>query len=376
MNKKTIFQSIKHRVVDNYRKSFVPQLISVLSFWIWKTRIWRKTRPQNMHIVFRDFKSSFKRNWVLLEYRRITNPETSVIPVNPHYAVRPEIFEMHCNVLAKECTVLSLKDLVALLEKKEEPPDGSVVITINNGHADSFNNGAKILLRHKLPSSWIIPITYIESRALLLEDHVSLILHILQKNQIPFPSLKGLTPAESNLVATKLDGKGYPTSSLISVLFGLLLTRTHEARHALLSEFQECLKAATKTIPAHEDFMKWEEVTALHDAGFEIIPGLYSHTPVIELDEHSIKTEITSARQTFDSLTLAWHNIIGLPLNLYNDASLNLVATHGIKWCLGGDFVLHPALQESETKVLPRVLIHENETFSRDLFLSNIWKVG
>ncbi len=375
MSADSYIKKTKKRFTDNFKNSPIAKWISIISFWIFRLKTWKKTRPRQMNQNYRNYFRKIGRTWAILEYERVTKTELSPIPINDFRLVHPDTFEMQCEILKKECNVISLIELTEYLENKEEPPPGTVVITISNGHADAFKNATKALTKHKLHASWSIPVAYMESQALLLEDMISTSIHLFHQNDIPFPKLDSFSEQEWKLISSKLDKDGRVSTQLISLLYTFIIARKHELRHRTLNELEVHIKKFPITIPEYYDFMKWDEVFALHDAGFTILPGIFTHSPITDLDNKGITQEIQQAKNAFDSMRLKWHDIIGLPLNMYEENSLDSLSKNNIKWCLGGQLAPHPYLQESATIVLPRVSILQCETFSRDMFLSKIWKI-
>lgn len=375
MKKISFLGKLNARFVNNYKKSFVPEIFSTMRFWIYRIKIWKRTQPRELGKTYKRYASRAFRTWVILEYQRITKPEESIIPINDLKYVRPETFRMHTQVLAQSCNVISLSELTSYLDNNEEPPYGTVVITISNGHADAFKHATSLLFDLKMPATWSFPLAYIGSKALLIEDMISTAFHLIHSSGLSFPKLKNLTEAEWKLISTKLDREHRPTPNLISIFYALVRARNHHARYTLLNELGYHLKELSITIPEYEDFMDWEEVFALQNAKFDIIPSLFSHSPITELDDKALTNELHQTRGTLQSLNIPWKKTVGLPLNLYNDISLEKLSRSDVKWCLAGELADQPKLQTKYPKVLPRVTIMENETFARDLFLSKIWNV-
>jgi hypothetical protein len=373
MDINTLFKRIRDRFKKNYREGPLPKYISIIQFWLDRILIWDKARPSKIPERLRSYKNKYGNSWVILDYTRICDPARMPIPINEYYYVLPDTFKMHCQVLNREFNVISLPALIEYFENDEEPPDGTVAVTITNGHADAYLHATKYLLDYSIPASWVFPIAYIESNALLLEDMIATASQMLEYHKKPILRPDGFLDPEWKLLESRLKN-GIATPEFAGTLYTLLLAKAPRIRTQILIQMSRLLESLPSGIPLYEDFMKWSDIIALSESNFDMFPGVYSHSILSELSKSGLASEIHKSKEAFNTLGLSWHSTIGLPHHLYDDAVLDSLAQMDIKWCLGGEFAPPVQHQTSQTKVINRTLIFQNSSFSREFFIAQMLK--
>ena len=88
--------------------------------------------------------------FLILMYHMISTPlsESEI-----KYACPPRLFEKHMRFIEKTTIRLSLDDVVSHHKKRMPLPENSVMITIDDGFEDNFNNGYPILKKYSIPAT-------------------------------------------------------------------------------------------------------------------------------------------------------------------------------------------------------------------------------
>lgn len=90
-------------------------------------------------------------------------------PYDP-FSVSVAAFTQQMEWLAQQGLAISLDDLDAFLAGRREVPDGSVLVTVDDGFADVWSEAAPILQRFEVPAVAFIPSGDVESEAILSES--------------------------------------------------------------------------------------------------------------------------------------------------------------------------------------------------------------
>lgn len=98
--------------------------------------------------------------FLILMYHRITHPEKTI---QSGMYVTPDTFERHLQYLNERFTVLSLKELLAILtDKKDSCFEKPVcVITFDDGWKDFYDYAFPLLCKYNLPATVFLPTAYI-----------------------------------------------------------------------------------------------------------------------------------------------------------------------------------------------------------------------
>jgi len=93
---------------------------------------------------------------VVLMYHSVAGDGTSRF-IDPRLRITPTSFERHMRFLARYRNVIGMSDLLTLLERGRTPCRKSVIITFDDGYADTLEVAAPILRRYSLPATVYLP---------------------------------------------------------------------------------------------------------------------------------------------------------------------------------------------------------------------------
>lgn len=248
------------------------------------------------------------RHALILMYHRVAR-----LPVDPQLlAVTPEHFAEHLEILARECRVLRLGELVERLRRGRVPRRG-VVVTFDDGYADNLHNARPLLERHGVPATVFVTSGHVGSDREFWWDELERLL--LTPGTLP-PALTLTTPDgvwRADVAAPTyttdeweahrawhIEQNGNPSGrhELYRRVYGLLHDRLPAEREAILDQLRQWARAGTAGRATHRALTA-EELRALA-AGDLVEVGAHSVThpllPALEPEQqwHEVRTSRTS----------------------------------------------------------------------------------
>jgi len=198
--------------------------------------------------------------------------------IDPQNAVRPRVFSAQIRFLARKCLVKTLEEVVGDIKSGRKVSPGTVVLTFDDGYADTFSEAAPILARYGLPATVFLATRYVDFG----EPHwIDRLYSAFSHRAVNCLALRGSTPDENGQLVD-LSNR-LQRFQAYEGLKTLLLKATWEERAVLLSELESRLRP---TRSPRRTTLTWEEVRELIERypGFEI--GVHSATH-LALDERS-----------------------------------------------------------------------------------------
>jgi peptidoglycan/xylan/chitin deacetylase (PgdA/CDA1 family) len=228
----------------------------------------------------------------------------------------PAEFERQTEYLVEHYNPISLRELVAELERGETP-QRAVVITFDDGYADSIRHALPILRRRRIPMT-VFPVTSIIGNTDLMWQHK---LAWLKAN------------GHAAIVGEALKAEGFPPRDEAEPL-------TAFVRRCYRADLPEILEAVLRTTgrsgprlaAALRPYLEPEEIA---EADPEIVEfGNHTHThPILSaLSAERQEDEIRTARDTVLSLTGAAPVALAYPFGLkqhYNAVSIRIARETG-----------------------------------------------
>ncbi|HMO17899.1 MAG TPA: polysaccharide deacetylase family protein [Oligoflexia bacterium] len=333
-------------------------------------------REDNLENIKKQFAEKRGEPWVILEYKRITNPEKTIVPIADTHYVTPKTFRLHCKILSRNAEVVPLVKLLERIFSGETISPGTVAITINCGHLDSYLNGLPLLLEHGLHASWFVPTAYIGSKTLLLDDMIAVSMKLFSHHKTPIGNFQALHEGMMNSLSKTLEN-GIPTQKSIASFLALYFSVNAENKSLLFSELKQKLAELPSGPPDFEDFMSWNDLEELNKRGFSVLPMLHTHPVISNLTKSALEEEIKNCKRSLESLDITWNPVISAPYGIYSDQSLENLYSAGAASLLASEHPEPIFTQELDSKVpvFARVGMCEANSFSRELFLSRLWEL-
>ncbi len=204
-------------------------------------------------------------------------------------------FERHITFLKKHYTILSLKEIVYLMNQKKKLPPRVAVITFDDGYYNNLTHALPILQKHQVPVTIFLTTGYIGTTKLLPLDRAYLICRYSRE-------LKSQTRPEIGLESLSFNNELERENSFSKLVNVLKKIPTDDQKLYLDSLEQELhVPDFEKDKSIYQDFklMSWEEVLKLKRSG---LVDFGSHTV-----SHEILTNVPdqiAEKEIIDSKTI------------------------------------------------------------------------
>ncbi|MBI1367304.1 MAG: polysaccharide deacetylase family protein [Planctomycetes bacterium] len=123
------------------------------------------------------------RGAIILMYHSVA-AEAHARFIDPRVRMTPDAFERQMRFLAGHRHVIRLTDLVELLQRGDEPPVGTVVLTFDDGYIDNLDVAAPILAQYNLPATLFLPTRYIDDARTQWVDELYSIFRYRRRNEL------------------------------------------------------------------------------------------------------------------------------------------------------------------------------------------------
>ncbi len=225
-----------------------------------------------------------------LAYHRIGNPGSDPF-YSPLISATPEAFRAELEAIARVYRILSLDDMITLVDHHTLPDKPSVLITFDDGYRDNLDIAAPILTRLGLPAVLFATTAYIDQSIVPWCDQVAHILKSTRRDSITLEHPGPLT----------LDLQGTPDAA-IATLIGQFIARGWNADDAEIAHLAERAEVSLdRPALARRLFLTWDELPALQAAGFAIAAHSHSHRRLAGLNESEQRTELEAPRRTLEA---------------------------------------------------------------------------
>lgn len=265
--------------------------------------------------------------------------------VDPSNHVPAEIFAQQMASLARKRRVVSLADLVALLQRGESPATGTVVITFDDGYLDNLTVAAPILEHYGLPATIFLATGHVERGEPQWIDQVYSIFKFRSRNRLAW----GVTDADGfDLAVAEQYQAGYRT------VCKSLLSAAPDQRRTWLTKLREQLQPAAK--PPRLT-MHWDEVRSLvtRYRCFEIGGHTMEHRDLSCASKEEAQKELTGcARQIKENLGVQ-PQFFSFPYGRTSPKLRELVAEAGFRAAFSSDGFGPVIRDKTNLFALPRV---------------------
>jgi len=321
--------------------------------------------------LFANFQEEHKRNFQILRYERIVDPDKLLFPIPTTSYVTPKTFAKHCKCLRKFCNVISLPQLLDSLKDGKHLPERSVVITLDGGHLDTFINSPIPLKENGLSATYFVSTSYISSNTLYPEDRIAYIcerLKLAEEKIYKSESTAFLFNSfQENQNLEHLDFDADATRSILKFFRSL----PPEKGEYFIRALGEYAKRVGYLAAPEPDFMEWKDLDYLQNLGFHIGSLGHSFLPNVYLEEREIVDDYRKANSLLSDSGIQDIGIPAVPYNILSNAALDAFSNMNMEFILSG---LNPKIQFDQSPViLSRKFIVEATSFSEDLFIKDVW---
>lgn len=281
---------------------------------------------------------------VVLMYHTVAD-ETCCHWVDPRNHVPAVVFERQMAFLARRKRVISLAELVVLLQQGKSPANGTVVITFDDGYLDNLTVAAPILDRYGLPATLFLPTGYIDRAETQWVDQAY--------SAFKFRNNSRLVWGEGVATTFNLDDRTEHQAGYLAVCEQLLQAGVHERRELLDELFGQLHPAS---LPPRLT-MNWHEVKSLQRSYpcFEIGGHTVEHIDLSNVSEEEAQKELITCAQRLEEELGVQPRHFSFCYGRTSDSLRRMAAAAGFEAACGGDG-LDPVLRApADLFRLPRV---------------------
>ncbi|MDD5427108.1 MAG: polysaccharide deacetylase family protein [candidate division Zixibacteria bacterium] len=259
------------------------------------------------------FKPSVRKTPLILMFHQVfKNPEKENILIQDGLHVSQDTFDKQLSYLKKKYNVISLSQLVELLEKHQSLPKKTAVITFDDGWRDNYQYAYPVLKKHNLPAIIFITTDFIESQKIFWFLEAAL-LH--QKGRLSegqfykifedLPTTKENLPETSSFNRKNIKFLYHNTESFLEFLkqFDSSMISSILDRMSELSGFRLLDRLTERWM------LNWDEIKAMTDL-VEIGSHGCSHRIMTRLRPEEIMKELTASKKIIEEKT-------GQPVSLF-----------------------------------------------------------
>ncbi len=228
--------------------------------------------------------SSFsrKKRITILMYHRIGYPKKTSLDSRV-FTATPSQFEEQMKFLAKNCNVISFKDLM----EKKKLPQNSVLITFDDGYADNFSVAYPILKKYELPALISLASGHIGNDELFWWDKVAYIIKNTKEKRISVHELGQVSLRDKeNAIQTIVER----------------LKRINNGKKLII--LKQLAKRAKVTIPKLSHiFLSWEDVRSMSSNKITFGAHTVTHPILTQMTFSEAQAEILESKKTIERHT-------------------------------------------------------------------------
>lgn len=197
---------------------------------------------------------------------------------------------IHC--VGRECEFVTVREIVAQLDRDEMPRRPLAAITVDDGYEDFYSVALPILIEQGIPATVYATAGFVDGRCWLWWDALR---YLIDRQ----PNGKLYLQVAGQIISAELDGPGSRQAAW-SMIADLLMTKNEE-RSRVIARLETSAQAALPAQPTAEYApMSWPQLAAAEDAGIEIGGHTMTHAFLPALDHSALRYELVDARQLME----------------------------------------------------------------------------
>lgn len=296
--------------------------------------------------------------------------------LQPALVVSQQTFDKQMAFLSKHYHLISLKDLVEILQNKQPLPPKCAVITFDDGWRDNYLNAYPILKKYNVPATIFLTTDFIGTYKIAWFLHISILLaecilspqkmvDILKKVKIENEK----SPSVKNLRDQDIESIKGDSDKFIEMLKKLDYDIVQKV---IVLITKECGISLDKTIQK-KWMLDWNEVIEMSRGNIDFGSHGQSHRILTKLSSSEIQKELINSKNIIEEKIGKLCELFSYPNGDYNSEIKRLVQKAGYSSAIttsGHDITK----KELDLFALKRIGIHEGATlgptskFSKAIF--------
>jgi peptidoglycan/xylan/chitin deacetylase (PgdA/CDA1 family) len=193
--------------------------------------------------------------------------------------LKPEWFAEQIAYLARHYEIIPLDTLVECLEEGREPPERSVVLTLDDGFRDNLEAALPVLEAHRIPATIYVVTRSLSSGELPWSERLGTLMQQTQVTQVVHPML-----GEAPFLLEQPSQRREAYSRIKSAI----ATLGQKDRDAVIEDLTERLEVCLPT----DRMLSWKDARYLMSRGISIEGHSYSHALLGRVSEQEARYEI------------------------------------------------------------------------------------
>lgn len=295
----------------------------------------------------------FSKAITVLSFHRVNDFEDPAWP-----ALKTENYKALLNYVLKNYSVIDLSET----ETKTRKP--KLVISFDDGYYDFMENALPVLQKMKLPSNMCIVTNCAETGELIWTQRLNNILNFLKRNNQKFLFRLQQRTIEIDFSAQKLF---YFKNIIQTELYNY----SFKEISSILAEVENAIPFYAPS--GNDKMMSWDDVIYCSNNGVRIGSHTQTHGSLKQVtDDETLNRELVLSKKIIEDKIKKPVHIIAFPNGQYNEKVIESSVTAGYKYLLLVENKLFYRRQVGQALVVPRILIHHNETYTNLLMTSGI----
>lgn len=227
-----------------------------------------------------------KRNLLsVLNYHRIGDPDNALYDPGV-YSATPEELDEQIGYLKKYMRIVTLDEVIAMVEKRTPLRGPCALITFDDGYRDNYGLAFPILRSHGVQGVFFLPTAYIGSAKVPWWDAIAYIVRNSARGQftLTYPSIM------------EFDLGKQPFSDLLRRLLATYKTPGVEGDR-FISGLEQACQVTRPREDAERCFLNWEEAAEMVRAGMAIGGHTHQHELLSKLPVEEQYLEVTESRR-------------------------------------------------------------------------------
>lgn len=224
------------------------------------------------------------RGIIILAYHRVNEDVFDPWGMN----VSISNFEKQMRFISRNYNPVSLEEAIALLSKKKEIPENTIVITFDDGYRDNYTNAFPILKKYNIPATIFLAVGAINDGSLLWFDTIA---DAFKKTAKQYIDLRTFNLNKYPLLFRRDKFKAINDA----VVFGKYLKKSE--REEFVKDIREKLNITPENDNNSMPMLKWEDIKIMKDNGISFGSHGMSHTILTKLSEEELEYEIAESKK-------------------------------------------------------------------------------
>ena len=214
---------------------------------------------------------------------------------NPHKTSAAQ-FGAHLEYLKKYHRVLSLADVAEHLQTGKSLPSNTVIITIDDGYADTYETAFPILKKFGFPATLFVVTDFLDGKCWLWTDFMR---YVLTRTEQDFCSIEF---ENNDKIETAPAGKlqRLETAGRLNARLKLL---PNEQKETKIKQIAAALKVEIPTLPSAEFApVNWEQAQEMDANNLKIESHTVTHPILTNISQTQLDFELQTSKKRLETL--------------------------------------------------------------------------